>query len=168
MWLHVCVHKPSHLLKSASRLNPGLQLHCTCPFTLLQIWEHPPLCSLQGSFTENHSTHTHTHTDKCSHNHHNITTVNTQVKDGVYMWTHIRSVFRLFWAGSCCDIHTCTGRFPNRHTCVHSRHSLRSKSWPLEKSHKQTDTQCFLNAPLLTLLQPFGKVNPDIWLPDRL
>lgn len=72
------------------------------------------------------------------------------------MWTHIHSVFRLFWAGSCCDIHTCTGRFPNRHTCVHSRHSLRSKSWPLEKSHKQTATQCFLNAPLLTLLQPFG------------
>jgi len=69
IWVHVCVHKPSHLLKSASRLYPGLQLHCTCPFTLLQIWEHPPLRSLQGSFTERITqyTHTHTHTQTSVH-----------------------------------------------------------------------------------------------------
>jgi len=74
------------------------------------------------------------------------------------MWTHIHSVFHLFWAGSCCGIHTCTGHFPNRHTCVHSRHSLQSKSWPLENSHKQTATLCFLNAPLLLRLFGYNSV----------
>ncbi len=61
--LRLSIHITADMITSAVMILTGV-LH----------WEN------NTSHTHTHTTHTHTHTDKCLHNHHNITTVNSKSK----------------------------------------------------------------------------------------